>query len=116
MNKEDTYKEKTLYNHLFFDNSEKMQWEIRNNKFWNGIEYLHKQYPEINILVERFVFKDPHVSFLAENVKITCDSAKVQALADELYHNYYCAVPLTLLSLEPQKKDAVIEDILRNDK
>lgn len=116
MNKEETYQVRTIYSHLYFDNSEKMQWEIRNNNYWRGLENLHKQYPKTNILVERFAFKDPHVSFIAENVKVTCDSAKVQALADDLYHKYYYAVPLTLWSKEFQGKDDVLEEILRNDR
>lgn len=114
----DNIKHKPLYNHMFFKETESIPYN-KNEKFWEQLTFLCMKHPEMIITVEYFVVKDPYVSYLAEDVRVSCNLQSLQSICDQIYHSYYYRVPLTLHK-EFEGKDEIVklilEDQAKNDK
>ena len=114
MDPKKTYQCISVYNELFIDFAHKRKVEQNNREFWYAMDNLHQMFPECNILVEKYVIR--HFSTgIAEDVRIKCDSPKVQEIANQIYDTHYYVVPLNLSSLGDGKRDDAIDYLLNSD-
>ena len=112
--KKTTYKRIGVYNELFIDQGSRRKGDERNREFWDAMNGLHFQYPECNILVERYA-KEHFSTGIGEDVRITCSSPDVQKVADWIYDTHYYVVPISLSPLGDGEKEDVIAHVMRND-
>lgn len=116
MNKQkDKYQVICKYNDLFFDENERNHFDARNRDFWIKMNDLRMKYPQTEIIVERRI-DNKKFPYLYETVVIHCNSREVQAIADQIHHQYYHILPLKFDDTVPEehRKD-IAQELLRND-
>jgi hypothetical protein len=84
------------YNHLFFKENSRMQFDARNSKFWNDISDLQERNQDAQITVEHFLSKRLPVSYYFEDIKIHCDQPSILEQSMQIYRDHYYIVPLEL--------------------
>jgi len=104
-------KRKVLYNELFIDHGKRRKHDMKNAEFWDCMNNLAMQYPEIDILVERFVKEHPFAD-LCEDVHFVCASQSVLHLAEQIYKAHYYVVPLYIEISEGEDKDAILQGLM----
>lgn len=84
------------YDHLFFNENSRMQYDTRNNNFWVLLSNLQDNNNNVQITVEHFLSKRLKVSYYFEDVKIRCDQPNILEQSMKIYRDHYYIVPLEL--------------------
>ncbi len=86
----------TSYNHLFFKENSRMQYDSRNNNFWSLLSDLQDNNQNAQIRVECFLSNRLPVNYYFEDVKICCDQPNILEQSMRIYRDHYHIVPLEL--------------------
>ena len=84
------------YNHLFFRENSRIQYDDRNGKFWMLISDLQENNQNTQITIEHFLSKRLPASYYFEDIKIHCDQPSILEQSMQIYRDHYYIVPLEL--------------------